>query len=76
MIKKIDDSVWQKINEENQKFLENRIINKYGKHSQIENNDDYFSSADNSQITDSDFGIVEDDEIIFDNIKKNNLKKK
>ena len=76
MIKKIDDSVWHKINEENQKFLENRIINKFGKHSQITDKEDYFFSADNSQITDSDFGIIEDEEIIFDNIRKNKFKKK
>ena len=71
MIKKTDDSVWQKINEENQKFMENRIINKYGKNLTIEDNEDYFSSADNSQISDSDFGLIEDDEKIVDNIKKN-----
>ena len=73
MIKKTDDSVWQKINEENQKFMENRIINKYGKNLTIEDNEDYFSSADNSQISDSDFGLIEDDEKIIDKIKKTNL---
>ena len=76
MIKKTDDSVWQKINEENQKFMENRIINKYGKNLTIEDNEDYFSSADNSQISDSDFGLIEDDEKIIYNIKKNKFIKK
>ena len=76
MIKKTDDSVWQKINEENQKLMENRIINKYGKNLTIEDNEDYFSSADNSQISDSDFGLIEDDEKIIDNIKKNKFIKK
>ena len=73
MIKKTDDSVWQKINEENQKFMENRIIIKYGKNLIIEDNEDYFSSVDNSQINDSDFGLIEDDEKIIDKIKKTNL---
>ena len=73
MIKKINDNVWKKINEENQKSYEAKLISKYGKY--VKNSDDigFFSSADNSDISESSFGLIEDEELIIDNIKKKRL---
>ena len=56
--------------------MENRVIDKYRKNSTVEDNEDYFSSVDNSQISDSDFGLIEGDEKIVNNIKKNKFIKK
>jgi len=72
MIKKIDESVWKKINSENQKLYEKRFKKKYNKIIEEDIND-YYSSADNSQISGSDFGIYEDEELICSNIKKNKI---
>ena len=62
----------KKINSENQKLYEKRLIKKYNKIIEEDIND-YFSSADNSQISGSDFGIDEDEELICANIKKNKI---
>ena len=75
MIKKIDENAWKKINCENQELHEKRLLKKYNS---IKNEDinDYYSSADNSEITDSAFGVNEDEEAIISNIKNNQFKNK
>ena len=72
ILKKIDDNLWIKLNKEYQENLDKHIENIYGKNNN--NYDDYnFSSADNSQISNSDFGISEDENLILENIKKTKI---
>ena len=69
-IKKINENLCKKLNEEFQKNLEKRIKEIYGdKNDNIE--DVYcYSSADNSLISSSDFGQVDEDEFIIEELKK------
>ena len=66
MLKKIDPDVWKKINEEQQNFIDGYLKNIYGNNK--DSNDYYYSSADNSSISGSDFGICEDENDILERI--------
>ena len=66
MIKKIHEEAWKKINIENQLKSENYI----SEVNNSEEGDNFYSSADDSSISNSDFGIMED-ESNFESLIKN-----
>ena len=70
MIKKINENIWHKINFENQRNLNNHLNKIYGTLSNNENY--YYSSADNSSYSSSNFGVSENEEDLINifNIKK------
>ena len=68
LIKKVDEKIWKKLNLDYQKKLEKHIYIIYGKN--IDANSNYsYSFADDSSISDFDFGLSEDEDLINDNIK-------
>lgn len=68
LIKKIDEKIWKKLNLEYQKNLEKHMDFIYGKN--IDSISNYSnSSADDSSISNSDFGLSEDEDLINENIK-------
>ena len=68
-IKKVDEKLWKKLNKDYQKNFEKRIEEIYG--NEKLNSEDYeYSSADNSNISNSDFGLVEEYDFIIDELKK------
>lgn len=69
MIKKVNDSVWKKINLENQKKLNEHLDEIYGKNRKIDDNKYYFSSADDSNYSDSNFGLSQDEDFILESIE-------
>ena len=75
LIKKINDIAWKKLNEEIQKKINEKLEVIYGKNKEDFNDYDY-SSADDSIISNSDFGISEDEEQINDYNKKINKRLK
>ena len=58
MLKKVDDDVWKKINEEQQNKIKKHLETTYGNQTY---NSYYYSSADGSDISGSDFGIIDDE---------------
>ena len=72
LLKKLNDNDWKKLNEDYQKNYNKHIEEIYGK---VNNNDfDYeYSSADDSDISDSEFGLSEDEELINKNIKSSKV---
>ena len=66
MLKKVDENVWKIINEEEQNKIKKHLEIIYG--NQNDNSDYFYSSADGSDISGSDFGINED-EPNYTNIK-------
>ena len=68
ILKKIDDNLWIELNKEYQENLNKHIENIYGKNN---NNEEYnYSSENNSQISNSDFGMSEDENLYKKKIKK------
>ena len=64
----MDDTVWQKLNKEFQIKMDKKLEELYGKDNK--NLEDYeYSSADNSFISDSDFGLNESVDYINEEIK-------
>ena len=63
MLKKVNEKVWKEINYENQKKYNDNLDRIYGKERKNEVVDYYYSSADNSDISNSDFGLSEDEEV-------------
>ena len=68
MIKRVDDKIWKKINKESKKKLNAHIEDIYGKN-KIEEEEYFHSSADESNMSNSDFGFSEDEEYIMLNIE-------
>ena len=60
----------EKLNEEFQKSLEKRNKEIYEDKSDINEDDYFYYSADNSLISSSDFGKVDEDEFIIEELKK------
>ena len=69
-MKKINENLWKKLNEELQKNLKKRFKEFYGDKNDNNEDDYYYSSADNSLISSSDFGQVDEDEFIIEELKK------
>ena len=68
-IKKVDEKLWKKLNKDYQKNFEKRIEEIFG--NEKLNSEDYeYSSADNSNISNTDFGLVDEYDIIIDVLKK------
>ena len=70
LIKKVNDSVWKIINQENQEKMRKHLENIYGKNMCKEDIEYDYSSADDSNISDSNFGCSEDEELIMKSISK------
>ena len=70
MVKKLDENVWKKINLENQKKIDNHITEIYGKIGDDEDENYFYSSADGSNVSGSEFRISEDEENIYININE------
>ena len=72
LLKKLNDKDWKKLNEDYQQNYNKHIEDIYGK---VNNKDfDYgYSSADDSGISDSEFGLSEDEELINKNIKSSKV---
>ena len=69
LLKKLDDKIWKKLNRDFQDSLDKHLLEIYG--NEKVNNDEYdYSSADDSEISESDFGISENEELINKNIKE------
>ena len=56
LIKKVNDSVWKTINQENQDKMKKHLEKIYGKNMNEEELEYNYSSADDSNISDSNFG--------------------
>ena len=67
-IKKVDDTVWQKLNKEFQIKMDKKLEEIYGKDNKNLEDYEYFF-ADNSFISDSDFGLNESVDYINEEIK-------
>ena len=70
LIKKVNDSIWKTINKENQDKLKKYLEKKYGKNSKEVELEYNYSSADDSNISDSNFGCSEDEELILTSLPK------
>ena len=69
LLKKLDDKIWKKLNRDFQDSLDKHLLEIYG--NEKVNNDEYdYASADDSEISESDFGISENEELINKNIKE------
>ena len=70
LIKKLNDSFWKAIKQENQDKLKKHLEKKYGKNSKEVELEYNYSSADDSNISDSNFGCSEDEELILTSLPK------
>ena len=70
LIKKVNDTVWITINQENQDKMMKHLENIYGKNLTKEELEYNYSSADDRNISDSNFGCSEDEDLILNSFEK------
>ena len=70
LIKKVNDTIWKTINQENQDKMMKHLENIYGKNLTKEELEYNYSSADDSNISDSNFGCSEDEDLILNSFEK------